>query len=140
MTFDVCITFMSASVRDVGFTDGNITLLIVVINSVDIPVRLITGIIFDLPKIRDHRRLAYSILTFIKGLIVICLPSLPGFIGRITIWSVFAVFRAAVLSQTTVVVASVVDRKHITSAIGLTRFFQGIGVFIGPPTGGKYFD
>ncbi len=137
MTFDICITFMSASVRDVGFTDGNVTVLIILTNSMDIPARLLSGIIFDLPTIRDNRTRTYSIMTLIKAITVICIPFMPGLIGRLTVWSVFAAIRGAVQCQTSVVVASVVGRKNITSAIGLTRFCQGIGMLIGPPVGGK---
>ena len=133
---DINISFMTSIAREKGFLDGDITLLLICANSVDIPARLITGVIFDLPKIREHRRLAYAILAFAFSAIDIVIPYVRGRIGILFIWVAIAAVRGALMCQGTVVVAHITGMEDITSAIGLTRFFQGTGILLGPTLGG----
>ncbi len=138
MTFDICITFMTASVRESGFTDRQVTVLLLCINAVDIPVRLITGIIFDLPPIRRKRRLAFTILILIKSTIVVTIPLISGVVDSVVIWTLYTSFRAATQCQIASVTAHTVGQDNITAGIGLARFFQGMGMLVGTSAGGKY--
>ena len=137
MAIDINVSFMTSSAREKGFSEKDITLLLICTNCFDVPVRLIAGTISDLRKVREHRSFAYAIGTSMFGVTSIVVPFVQGKIGIMCIWVITIATRSAILSQVVAVITQISGRSDISSAVGLGPFFMGIGLLLGPVMGGK---
>ncbi len=115
-------------------------MLLVIVSAMDIPSRMICGILFDIKYIKKHRILIFTCLATLMGICNIFLPIIEGLIGTFVLWCVTQCLRAAIHSQHPTTLSDLVPPQRLTSALGLLRFFQGVGILAGPSLGGMLLN
>ena len=122
------LLFLPSLAYEMGFTKQSGSLLLALAGGFDIAGRLIWGAIFDLRRIRPHRRLIHSILGVVLALTALVTglapPSFPIIATLVALWGIF---QGGYHGQRITVVSQYVPTREFTSAVGVLILFQGLG-------------
>ena len=112
--------------------------MLAVSSGVNIPCRFLTGVLFDLKSVRPHRDVLFGVVAFFTALIAILLPLSRDFYVMSGLCIAHFFFGSSMHSQHMTVLSDLVESRQLASAMGLCRFFQGVGVIVGPVVGGEF--
>ena len=99
--------------------------------------RFISGIFFDLPAVKPHRRLVFNLSLLLSGLSHIVLGYGASYEVLVVGAVLHGVVTSTVVSCRAVMVVDLLGIENLPSGLGMTVFVQGIGVFIGPLIAGR---
>ena len=133
----ICNTFLSSLAAEIGVNRTQVAAILAVSSAVNIPCRFFTGVIFDLKSVRPHRDVLFGIVSMLTALVAILLPLSQNFFVMSALCTAHFFFGSSMHSQQMTVLSDLVESRQLASAMGLCRFFQGVGVIIGPVIGGE---
>ncbi len=130
-------SFLASLATDKGFDTTEITLIIMLTNLIGIPVRIVTGLIFDRKFVRKWRLTLFGWIMLVLGVFTFSIPIMPGVIPTLVMWCLYEAVAGISESQQATFAADIVGRKRLTSAIGMMRLLAGVSSLIGPVVGGE---
>ena len=133
----ICNTFLSSLAAEIGVNRTQVAAILAVSSAVNIPCRFFTGVIFDLKSVRPHRDVLFGFVSMMTALVAILLPLSQNFYVMSALCTAHFFFGSSMHSQQMTVLSDLVESRQLASAMGLCRFFQGVGVIIGPVIGGE---
>ena len=139
LCFGVSQVFLSGLTRELDMTDAELAVMLSVSSAADIPSRILSGIILDLPSVREHRLLAFEIIGVVTGAFAVLLPFCNSHVTVFVTWVIFNLLGSAFHTQHATALSDLVGRPKFTSAMGVCRLFMGIGTIVGPTVGGKCY-
>ena len=120
-----------------GISQTQAAFLLSVVGMCDTVGRFLSGVVFDLPFVKPHRRHVFTLALFLSGLTHLIF----GFSRTYTMLMVGAVLHGSitsiVVSARAVIVVDLLGVKNLPSGLGMAVFAQGVGVFVGPLVAGK---
>ena len=108
-----------------------------VVGAVEIFARLLLGFVYDIEVIRQRRRLVYGAFLMSLGLAVFATGGVCSYTFFAASAVIFAMGNSSMVSQRGTIYGDIVGSKKLSSAIAVGNFFQGLGVFFGPPVAGN---
>ncbi len=99
--------------------------------------RITAGILFDIPIIKRHRKHYYSVAVAVSALTCFLWAASTSFVALATISVIHGLFIGMVVSQRMVIVTDLLGVQRLSNTFGLTVFFQGIGLMVGPSVAGN---
>lgn len=136
----ICNTFLAALAAEAGISRMQVAAILAVSSGVNIPGRFLTGVVFDLKCVRPHRDLLFGIVSILTALVAVLLPLSEDFYIMAGLCVMHFFFGSSMHSQHMTVLSDLVESRQLASAMGLCRFFQGVGVIVGPILGGVFRD
>ena len=79
----------------------------------------------------------FGAMGVLSGIILIFIPVTSGAPMFAIMWILNQINMSVLNTQDSVILNDLVPRKRYASAIGLSRFFRGLGVLVGPIVGGE---
>ncbi|KAM8729205.1 monocarboxylate transporter 9-like isoform 1-T2 [Acanthopagrus schlegelii] len=130
--------FLEDLARSSGLTDGVSSVSLVSLNSIGSSVgKLALGIIADLPQVNSV--LLYALTVGVSGLGVLLIPLSRSYLD-LQVLSVVLGFMAGNWTLTPYVTSQVVGTEKLAEAHGMLMFFGGVGLMLGPPVVGCFYD
>ena len=133
----ICNTFLSSLAAEVNVSRMQVAAMLAVSSAINIPCRFLTGVIFDLDCVRHHRDVLFGVVSMFTALFAILLPLSQNVYVMSALCVAHCFFGSSMHSQHMTVLSDLVDSRQLASAMGLCRFFQGVGIIIGPIVGGE---
>ena len=139
--FGITNIFVAAvALEAANISPKNMAIVLSVTSATDIACRLLSGILFDAKKLKKHRVEMLLGIAAMAGIATALLPLATTFESFFVILTICSGMKSALHTQHVTVLAQLVGPKKLSSAMGLMRFFQGIGVMVGLATGGKHLS
>ncbi|CAD5124616.1 DgyrCDS12885 [Dimorphilus gyrociliatus] len=139
-TFNVVTTYLGGLCLERKLTNYDLWLILSISSVFEVFGRISLGLIFDYKKVRPVRIQLLGIVGLVFGLVVTNVPNSIGPGGIYSIFMASAMFGSAFYSQHASILSDLVKSRQVEDAFGLVRFFQGIGICIGPTVGGYLHD
>ncbi|XP_069128571.1 monocarboxylate transporter 13-like isoform X1 [Argopecten irradians] len=140
IAFQSAYAFIPLYSTQIGITDQDSTYIIAVTILADGLGRIGIGALLDMGCVKQHRIMLYSISLLLVGAVSLILPSTRTLAELLVVCSIYGVLMGGIISQKSVIVVDILGIKKLADAFGLLSFFQGIGVFVGPPITGLLRD
>lgn len=118
-------------------TPGDIALVVSVVSIVEIAARILSGILFDLKRLKYHRSTLYGILGITMGIIFGILPFATNFYGFMICWFAHMTCFVMFHTHTYIIMGDIVGLGSLNSAMGISRVAMGFGSMIGATIPGK---
>ena len=135
----ICNTFLASLAAEVDVSRMQVAAMLAVSSAINIPCRFLTGVIFDLDCVRHHRDVLFGIISMFTALFAILLPLSQNVYVMSALCVAHCFFGSSMHSQHMTVLSDLVESRQLASAMGLCRFFQGVGIIIGPIVGGEFY-
>ena len=130
--------FLAGLALERNITYLQLGIAFIVLSACDIVGRFVSGFLFDIQTFKKRRMLIFIALGFFMGLGVALMPLSYDLLTFILISMLRTVPGAAFHAQHFTILGDIVGRRKYASGLGLSRFFQGIGLIAGPTLGGKF--
>lgn len=137
LSFSMCNTHIAGLAKERQLTMSQTSLLIAVMGGINTISKLFCGFLFDLACVRRCRTHLFSFIGLLISITLVTCPWLDDVIGFFIVWIVYMSSVSMFTTQESLILADLVGRDRFPSAIGINRFFRGIGVLVGPTVGGK---
>ena len=131
------VNFLPSWADEVGLTETQSSLLVMITGATDIIGRIAFGFIFDHRLVIHRRQICYKWLSILFGLstIVICFcESMTTLIVACVFWGFF---EAGSHGQRVTVVSEFVTAAQMPDAVGVLILFQGLGALLSPLVSGN---
>jgi len=99
--------------------------------------RVLSGFVYDIPCVRRRRSYLYAFILVGSGLSILGWAFCHTFVELAILSAANGLFNGAIVAGRPIIVADLVGMKHMTSAFGMTVFFQGVGIMVGPFIAGQ---
>lgn len=139
LAFQSGMVFFPPYALQIGATEYEAAYTITIIGLADFVGRIFVGILFDRKTIAPLRVHIYTGLMISLGVLFIGTPNVTTYAQLCVICVIFGILTGMFISQKSVIIIDFVGAEHLPQAFGILLFFQGLGVFIGPPLAGKWF-
>ncbi|OWF47509.1 monocarboxylate transporter 9-like isoform X2 [Mizuhopecten yessoensis] len=140
IAFHSAYAFIPLYAVHIGIDDRQSTYIIAVTILADGIGRIGIGAVLDIRCIKQYRIMLYSLTLILVGVVSITIPSARTLTQLGIVCSLYGILMGGVISQKSVIVVDILGVKKLANAFGILSFFQGIGVFIGPPVSGLLRD
>ena len=103
----------------------------------EIIVRLSSGFLFDIPRVRAVRTYIFGVLVMGNGFMVLLFPLAYDMKTVIVMFIAFRIFAPAIFAQETVILADIATPQKLYGALGMVRFSRSFSTLMGPVFGGQ---
>ncbi|XP_070783200.1 monocarboxylate transporter 9-like [Enoplosus armatus] len=130
--------FLEDLARSSGLTEGVASISLVSLNSIGAGVgKLGLGVMADVPRVDSV--LLYALTVGVSGLGVLLIPLTSSYLD-LQVLSVVLGFLSGNWTLTPYVTSQVVSVEKLAEAHGILMFFGGVGLMLGPPVVGCFYD
>ena len=137
MTLGIWDTHFAGFAKEKGLSTLRLSSLMMILGVLSIIIRLLLGFIFDQPLMRRLRVYIHGVCYVIVGILLLILPSASSMVLVYILCMMYGLLDPILTVQNTVVLSDLVPAESYRSALGIQRFFRGIGVIVGPTFGGE---
>lgn len=138
--FKSSLTFTAALIISKGYNDTEAAFILSILGIFDTLGRLITGLVFDMQRLRPMRPMFYNLILFILAAIAIGLPSINNYVSLCITIAFYGMLCGAYVSQKAIIIVDILGAENMASSFGILVLFQGIGSAVGPPLSGFFKD
>ncbi|XP_063420818.1 monocarboxylate transporter 5-like [Mytilus trossulus] len=138
LAFSSGMVFLPAFAIQIGTSEFEAAYTLVVTGVSDGIGRLFAGFLFDRKFMKPYRIYLYNVLIIFMGVVSLIIPSVTTFPQLAVACAVYGSIIGMYVSQKSVIIVDLLGVENLSKSFGLVLFFQGIGVFIGPPLSGMY--
>ena len=131
------VNFLPSWADELGLTETQSSLLIMLTGVTDIIGRIAFGFIFDHHLVINRRQICYKWVSILFGLITVAICVCTTMTRLITVCLIWGFFEAGSHGQRVTVVSEFVTADQLPDAVGVIIMFQGIGNFISPLVSGR---
>lgn len=139
ISFNSTFVFLPSLASARGITKLEGAYLVSILGICDGLARIIMSSILDLKRVRPYRLNVYTFIVFLTGAVSLSFPAMSTFLQFLLLCCLYGILSGTYISQKSVVIVDILGVEKLTSSFGLLLMFQGIGSFIGPPVGGKFY-
>lgn len=140
MTNEIFNIFLEGLCKEKGLSKSAVSYILIISSLAGIFSRFISGFLIDIKCIRDRRCIPYCVVTMIYSVGVILLPLIDDktvlFVTIVTLLTV----NNGISTQRNTVMSDLVSKEKLSDALGINRFFSGIGLLISLTCGGRIKD
>ncbi|XP_073345935.1 monocarboxylate transporter 9-like isoform X2 [Pagrus major] len=130
--------FLEDLARSSGLTEGVSSMSLVSLNSIGGTVgKLALGVIADMPRVNSV--LLYALTVGVSGLGVLLIPLSRSYLD-LQVLSVVLGFMGGNWTLTPYITSQVVGTEKLAEAHGMLMLFGGVGLMLGPPVVGCFYD
>ncbi len=104
------VVFLASYAESKGFSQTDITFLLVAINFADIPLRLLSGFLFDLKCVRRNGYLVYALFCMLSGVCAGLLAVSDNKVYCYIVWILLQTVSAVTLVQSTTVMTDIIGK------------------------------
>lgn len=137
VAFQAAYVFIPAYATSNGIEERKATYLIAITGFFDGCGRIVSGTVLDLEKVRPYRIFIYNFNMFIVGAVSFVVPYLHTFNSLAVCCAIYGLLVGTYISQKSVIIVDILGVKKLVNSFGILIFFQGIGIFVGPPIAGE---
>ncbi|KAM3860016.1 monocarboxylate transporter 9-like [Diretmus argenteus] len=132
------LLFMEDVAQSEGLIEGVASVpLVSIISIAGVIGKMGLGIVVDLPGV--HSVFLYAVTMGVSGLGLMLIPPTSSYLGLQVISAVLG-FMSGNWTLTPYVTTQLVGVENLTQAYGILMFFGGIGIMLGPPLVGCFYD
>ncbi|CAC5375664.1 SLC16A14 [Mytilus coruscus] len=140
LAFSSGMVFLPAFALQIGTSEFEAAYTVVVTGVSDGIGRLFAGFLFDRKFMKPYRIYIYNVLIIFMGVVSLTIPSLTTFSQLALACAIYGSTIGMYVSQKSVIIVDLLGIENLSKSFGIVLFFQGIGVFIGPPLSGLLKD
>ncbi|XP_052092439.1 monocarboxylate transporter 9-like [Mytilus californianus] len=140
LAFSSGMVFLPAFALQIGTSEFEAAYTVVVTGVSDGIGRLFAGFLFDRKFMKPYRIYIYNVLIIFMGVVSLTIPSLTTFSQLAVACAIYGSTIGMYVSQKSVIIVDLLGIENLSKSFGIVLFFQGIGVFIGPPLSGLLKD
>ena len=131
------VNFLPSWADEVGLTETQSSLLVMITGATDIIGRIAFGFIFDHRLVINRRQVCYKWLSILFGLSTIVICFCESMITLIVACVFWGFFEAGSHGQRVTVVSEFVTAAQMPDAVGVLILFQGLGALLSPLVSGN---
>ncbi|TGZ56260.1 hypothetical protein CRM22_010187 [Opisthorchis felineus] len=136
--YNVTYFFLGVHALDLGFSETQAALLFSVLGGANMVGEVVVGFLADREWV--DALMLYLIMLLACGISTTVVPLLASFLSLSSYASVFGFGLASNDALCTILLVEFVGLHHLTNALGMCFFCQGVANIIGPPTIGFIID
>ncbi|VDI12742.1 MFS transporter, MCP family, solute carrier family 16 (monocarboxylic acid transporters), member 14 [Mytilus galloprovincialis] len=140
LAFSSGMVFLPAFALQIGTSEFEAAYTVVVTGVSDGIGRLFAGFLFDRKFMKPYRVYIYNVLIIFMGVVSLTIPSVTTFPQLAVACAIYGSIIGMYVSQKSVIIVDLLGIENLSKSFGIVLFFQGIGVFIGPPLSGLLKD
>ncbi|XP_076091531.1 monocarboxylate transporter 9-like [Mytilus galloprovincialis] len=140
LAFSSGMVFLPAFALQIGTSEFEAAYTVVVTGVSDGIGRLLAGFLFDRKFMKPYRVYIYNVLIIFMGVVSLTIPSVTTFPQLAVACAIYGSIIGMYVSQKSVIIVDLLGIENLSKSFGIVLFFQGIGVFIGPPLSGLLKD
>ena len=138
LCFSMVNTHFAGLAKEHEHSAATIAALLGVMGIVNTTVKFLSGLLFDWQPIKRRRSHVFSFIGISMGLTLVTAPWSYDVTSFYIVWLLYMSMAAILGTQESLILSDIVSRSSFASAIGMSRFFRGMGVLVGPTFGGKH--
>ena len=131
------VTFLPSWADELGLTETQSSLLVMITGVTDIIGRIAFGFIFDHRLVRNRRQICYKWVSVLFGLSAIATCFCRSMITLTVACVIWGFLEAGSHGQRITVVSEFVTAAQMPDAVGLLILFQGLGALLSPLVSGN---
>ncbi|OWF52603.1 Monocarboxylate transporter 14 [Mizuhopecten yessoensis] len=140
IAFQSAFVFIPPYAKSKGMSDLQSSYAIAIAGFFDGVGRILSGIVCDLKKVKKYRVYIYNVVMFFIGAVSFIVPYIDTFEELCVVCAFYGLTVGTYISQKSVVIVDILGVKNLVNSFGILIFFQGIGMFLGPPIAGIMKD
>ncbi|CAH1774303.1 unnamed protein product [Owenia fusiformis] len=138
--YDTSLMFIPALGKERNVSELKAAFLISAVGICDTVGRVSSGILFDVPGVKRFRQRIYCLSMLLSGILAILWPICTEYTQLLVFSTLFGLITSPINSQRMTIAGDLVPKEDLYHAVGLTAFFQGVGIMLGPLLGGVLKD
>lgn len=136
--FYIPLFYLPAYASSLTISSTNAAFLVSLHGITSVFSRLFFGWLADRPEV--NTLVMYSILPIIEGVVVFCIPNIKTYSMLVFVSIINGLTGTVFVSMATAVLTETVGIHNLPSAFGFWCFSNGVGILIGPPLAGWFYD